>query len=286
MPMWMNAGEADFHGMTVSVRRRFSNGLQFDFNYTLAHSIDNGSAAESGAGEQGAAIQDIYNLSAFRGSSDFDIRNNFNANFMYALPFGKGKSLLNECAGLAGSDRRGVADLQRLAIQHAAAERRRRRPGLQHQLLVEFPGGCEHSHQFRGCPYRPEWPAQYLHEHQHVEQLPGSAAGGSGHARRGSAGTDLQCRYVGFQILQDAQGRSEGGIQGGGVQCLQPSQLHQSKLEPAISADLRGVSGDYAAAVNAVRAALRVLTVSAEGRRRKAIACPTSRLMVVVMMVV
>ncbi len=94
LPMWMNAGEADFHGMTVSLRRRFSNGFQYDFNYTLSHSIDNGSAAESGAGEQGASIQDIYNLSAFRGSSDFDIRHNFNANVLYALPVGKGKSLL------------------------------------------------------------------------------------------------------------------------------------------------------------------------------------------------
>jgi hypothetical protein len=72
----------------------YANGLQFDFNYTLSHSIDNGSAAEAGAGEQGAAIQDIYNLSGFRGSSDFDIRNNINANFMYALPFGKDKLLL------------------------------------------------------------------------------------------------------------------------------------------------------------------------------------------------
>lgn len=94
MPMWMNAGEADFHALTVSVRRRFANGLSFDFNYTLSHSIDNGSAAESGAGQQGASIQDIWNLSAFRGSSDFDIRNNFNANFMYELPLGKGKMLL------------------------------------------------------------------------------------------------------------------------------------------------------------------------------------------------
>ncbi len=98
MPMWMNAGEADFHGLTVAFRRRFANGLQFDFNYTLSHSIDNGSAAESGAGEEGAAIQDIYNLSAFRGSSDFDIRHNFNANFMYALPFGKGKLLLRNAS--------------------------------------------------------------------------------------------------------------------------------------------------------------------------------------------
>jgi len=94
-PMWMNAGEADFHGLTVAFRRRYSNGFQFDFNYTWSHSIDNGSAAESGAGEQGASIQNIYNLSAFRGSSDFDIRHNFNANFMYALPVGKDKLLLH-----------------------------------------------------------------------------------------------------------------------------------------------------------------------------------------------
>jgi hypothetical protein len=99
MPLWMNAGEADFHGLTVAFRRKFSNGLQFDFNYTFSHSIDNGSATEAGAGEEGAAIQDIYNLSAFRGSSDFDIRHNFNANFMYALPFGKGKVLLHAAPG-------------------------------------------------------------------------------------------------------------------------------------------------------------------------------------------
>jgi Carboxypeptidase regulatory-like domain len=99
MPMWMNAGEANFHGLTVTVRRRLADGLQFDFNYTLSHSIDNGSATEAGAGEEGAAIQDIYNLSAFRGSSDFDIRQNFNANFMYALPFGKGKRLLRNASG-------------------------------------------------------------------------------------------------------------------------------------------------------------------------------------------
>jgi hypothetical protein len=99
LPMWMNAGEADFHGVTVTLRRRFSNGLQFDFNYTLSHSIDNGSATEAGAGEEGAAIQNIYSLSAFRGSSDFDIRNNFNANFMYELPLGKGKFLFRNAPG-------------------------------------------------------------------------------------------------------------------------------------------------------------------------------------------
>lgn len=99
MPMWMNAGDADYHALTIALRRRFSNGFQFDFNYTWSHSIDNGSAAESGAGGQGASIQDVFNPGAFRGSSDFDIRHNINANFMYALPVGKGKLLLREAPG-------------------------------------------------------------------------------------------------------------------------------------------------------------------------------------------
>jgi hypothetical protein len=93
MPTWMNAGVAAFHGATVSLRRPFKNGISFDFNYTLSHSIDNGSSAESGAGKQGAAIQNIFNTKEFRGSSDFDIRHNISANYLFELPIGKNKAL-------------------------------------------------------------------------------------------------------------------------------------------------------------------------------------------------
>jgi len=99
MPTWMNAGTAQFHSLTVSLRRAFSSGLAFDFNYTWSHSIDLGSAAESGAGQQGAAIQNIFNIKEFRGSSDFDIRHNVSANFLYELPFGKGRRLLGGAPG-------------------------------------------------------------------------------------------------------------------------------------------------------------------------------------------
>ena len=92
MPTWMNAGRAVYHSLTVAVRRAFRNGLSFDFNYAWSHSIDLGSAAESGAGQQGAAIQNIFNISEFRGSSDFDIRHNISADFLYELPFGKNKA--------------------------------------------------------------------------------------------------------------------------------------------------------------------------------------------------
>ena len=101
MPTWMSVGRAVYHSLTLSLRRSFTNGLSFDFNYTWSHSIDLGSAAESGAGKQGAAIQNIYNLNEFRGSSDFDMRHNISANFLYELPVGKGKSLLRNIPGWA-----------------------------------------------------------------------------------------------------------------------------------------------------------------------------------------
>lgn len=96
MPTWMNAGSANYHAVTFSLRHAFTQGVSFDFNYTLSHSIDNASAAEGGAGQDGAVIQNIFDPSQFRGSSDFDIRQLVNADVVYELPFGKGKPFLND----------------------------------------------------------------------------------------------------------------------------------------------------------------------------------------------
>ncbi|MBY0373466.1 MAG: carboxypeptidase-like regulatory domain-containing protein, partial [Bryobacteraceae bacterium] len=92
---WTNAGNGAFHGGTLTFRRTVTRGFGFDFNYTLAHSIDYASAAESGAGNGGAALQDAFNPRAFRGASDFDIRHNVTANGIYELPFGKGQKFLS-----------------------------------------------------------------------------------------------------------------------------------------------------------------------------------------------
>ncbi len=99
MPTWMNAGTAAFHALTFSLRRGLTSGLTFDFNYTWSHAIDDGSAAESGAGQQGAAIQNIFNTHEFRGSSDFDMRHNITANVLYPLPIGRGRTLLSGAHG-------------------------------------------------------------------------------------------------------------------------------------------------------------------------------------------
>src|SRR5262249_54850484 len=92
-------GVAAFHGMTVSLRRSFRSGLSFDFNYTLSHSIDNGSSAESGAGKQGAAIQNIYKIKEFRGSSDFDVRHKITTNQLFELAIGRNKLLMGNASG-------------------------------------------------------------------------------------------------------------------------------------------------------------------------------------------
>jgi hypothetical protein len=94
-PTWTNAGSANYHGMIVTLRHSLSKGFAFDFNYTWAHSIDNGSGTASGSGQFGGILQNVFVPSLNRGDSSFDFRHSFNANFVYQLPFGKGKMLLN-----------------------------------------------------------------------------------------------------------------------------------------------------------------------------------------------
>jgi len=96
--VWTNTGAANYNSATLTLRHALSKGFAFDFNYTLGHSIDRGGGAESGYGSYGGIMLDPYQYTAFRGSSDFDARHNINANFVYELPFGKGKSILKNAS--------------------------------------------------------------------------------------------------------------------------------------------------------------------------------------------
>jgi hypothetical protein len=99
--MWTNTGFSSFNGGTLSIRRPFSRGFSFDFNYTLSHAIDNGGGPEAGGGTHAGIMLNPFDYRAFRGSSDFDIRHNVNANALYELPFGKGKALFSNAPGWA-----------------------------------------------------------------------------------------------------------------------------------------------------------------------------------------
>lgn len=92
-----NQGASSYNGLLVSLRKRFSRGLQFDFNYTLSNSIDNGSSVANTV--TGGLVCDLTNLRVCRGPSDFDIRHLFNVNGLYELPFGRGRMLGDKAPG-------------------------------------------------------------------------------------------------------------------------------------------------------------------------------------------
>ncbi|MEO7027990.1 MAG: TonB-dependent receptor [Acidobacteriaceae bacterium] len=97
-----NKGSSVYHGLLFTLTKNFSQGLQFDFNYTLSHSIDNTSAvANFIAGGQGFGfVCDATNLRECRANSDFDRTTVINSDFVYALPIGRGKPFLGQSSTL------------------------------------------------------------------------------------------------------------------------------------------------------------------------------------------
>ncbi len=95
-------GRSEYHGFQLVLRRRFRDGLQFDFNYTASKSLDLGSAVERGSfftafgnGGYTGFLLNPWNPDIHYGQSDFDIRNQVNFNWIYELPFGRGKRFGN-----------------------------------------------------------------------------------------------------------------------------------------------------------------------------------------------
>ncbi len=79
-----------YDGLSGKLEKRFSSGLQFTAGYTFAKNLDYGGSAASGGGSTGGP-QTITNIRAGRGPSGFDVKHRFVANYVYELPFGKGK---------------------------------------------------------------------------------------------------------------------------------------------------------------------------------------------------
>jgi len=83
-----------YNGLSGKLEKRFSSGLQFMGAYTFSKNLDYGGSAASGGGAVGNP-QTVTNLTAGRGPSGFDVKHRFVANYLYELPFGKGKRLVN-----------------------------------------------------------------------------------------------------------------------------------------------------------------------------------------------
>jgi outer membrane receptor protein involved in Fe transport len=92
-----SAGNSSYNGLTISMREQLST-FQVQFNYTYSHSIDTISNAgllqfssTLFAATNNSPINppNPYNIQANRGDSDYDVRQYFNLNYIWQVPFNK-----------------------------------------------------------------------------------------------------------------------------------------------------------------------------------------------------
>jgi Carboxypeptidase regulatory-like domain/TonB dependent receptor-like, beta-barrel len=102
---WSSIGTSSYHALQMSLRHPASHGLTLDVNYTFSKSIDIGSGAErsnefSADSFGGSGIQNSWNPKLNKAVSDFDTRHLVTVDWVYELPFGRGRSLLPSANGL------------------------------------------------------------------------------------------------------------------------------------------------------------------------------------------
>jgi hypothetical protein len=89
---------SEYDALQLTFRRRFTNGYQFDLNYTLARGKDHGSQVERGnafdnfgSGGYSGFLTNSFAPDLNYSYSDFDVRHQINVNWLAELPFGQGK---------------------------------------------------------------------------------------------------------------------------------------------------------------------------------------------------
>ncbi|HKF49947.1 MAG TPA: carboxypeptidase regulatory-like domain-containing protein [Terracidiphilus sp.] len=84
-------GFSNYHGLQASLTRDMHNGLSVRAAYTYAHALDNTpEELETSSGDP----PNGRNYGMWYGNTDFDVRHRVSASYVYELPFGKGKEML------------------------------------------------------------------------------------------------------------------------------------------------------------------------------------------------
>jgi hypothetical protein len=106
---WSSIGNSSYHALQVSLRKQFSHGVQFDFNYTFSKSLDITSAASrvgfsvygyQNIGLVGTRLANDFSPNLARAVSDFDLTHQMNLNWIAELPIGKGRALAGNASGV------------------------------------------------------------------------------------------------------------------------------------------------------------------------------------------
>jgi Carboxypeptidase regulatory-like domain len=88
-------GRGNYNGLHVTLRKAFSHGVQFDFNYTWSKCEDLGSSPESiGAVDPQGSIYNGFSQSLNKSVCDYDITHIFSTLGVFELPFGKGRAFM------------------------------------------------------------------------------------------------------------------------------------------------------------------------------------------------
>jgi hypothetical protein len=107
--------QSNYNSLQTTLNKQFSHGMSFQVNYTYAHAIDDASDAFLPQEGQTVFPPNSNELKREKGNSSFDVRHRAVINYVAELPFGRGKSRLNEgILGIAleGWSWSGIATLQ------------------------------------------------------------------------------------------------------------------------------------------------------------------------------
>jgi hypothetical protein len=86
---------SNYNSLQATIEKRFSHGLNFNFNYVWSHFLDDMDSSGWGSHGGNETWQNAFDPKANYGNSNFDIRNAFKGSALYQLPFGKGRQFLN-----------------------------------------------------------------------------------------------------------------------------------------------------------------------------------------------
>ncbi len=93
--------KSDFNGASVSLRQRLGDTLSFDVNYTYSISKDSVSGLQTGGSYGSQFLLNPLRPEDNYAYSDFDTRHVVNANFIFELPVGKGKTYFSNMGKVA-----------------------------------------------------------------------------------------------------------------------------------------------------------------------------------------
>ena len=98
---WNYAGTASYHAMNASLTKRSRSGLTYKVNYTWSKVLDMNSAIlNTYAVNEPPTVLNPFDLKSHKGLASFNLEHQFNANFSYPLPFGRGQHFGGNAGGL------------------------------------------------------------------------------------------------------------------------------------------------------------------------------------------